>query len=79
MLTCVEFVSKLYNGFTDEKGGCENGDVRLQGGASPHNGYVEFCCDRVWGGFCSDGWDANNTRVVCRHLGFDAGGRVCVL
>ena len=52
---CAEFVSKLYNAFIDEKRGCENGDVRLQGGASPYNGYVEFCHDRVWGGVCSDG------------------------
>ncbi|CAI8036248.1 Hepatocyte growth factor receptor, partial [Geodia barretti] len=66
------------NRTSDEKRGCENGDVRLQGGASPYNGYVEFCCDRVWGGVCSDGWDANDTRVVCRHLGFDAGDGVLI-
>ena len=59
---------------TDENRGCENGKVRLQGGAGSSNGHVEFCKDRVWGRVCSDGWDMNDTMVVCRQLGFDPEG-----
>ncbi|CAI8055169.1 Scavenger receptor cysteine-rich domain superfamily protein, partial [Geodia barretti] len=55
----------------DENRGCENGEVRLQGGAGSSNGHVEFCKDRVWGRVCRRGWDMNDTMVVCRQLGFD--------
>ena len=55
---------------TDEERGCEDGEVRLQGGTGPSNGYVEFCLDRRWGGVCSDGWNINDTKVVCKQLGF---------
>ena len=48
--------------------------MRLQGGAGPSNGYVEFCLDRIWGGVCSDGWDVNDARVVCKQLGFKSEG-----
>ena len=59
---------------TDENRGCENGEVRLHGGAGSSNGHVEFCKDRVWGRVCSDGWDMNDTMVVCRQLGFEPEG-----
>ena len=62
---------------TDEKRGCENGELRLQGGVAPSDGHVEFCVDRVWGRVCSDGWDINDTRVVCQQLGFDPEG-MCI-
>ena len=58
----------------DEERGCENGEVRLQGGVDPSDGHVEFCVDRVWGRVCSDEWDINYTRVVCQQLGFDPEG-----
>ena len=63
---------------TDEERGCENGEVRLQGGAGPSNGYVEFCLDRRWGEICSDGWNINNTKVACQQRGFDPEGTSCV-
>ena len=63
---------------TDEERGCENGEVRLQGGAGSSNGYVEFCLDRRWGGVCSDGWSINNTKVACQQRGFDPEGTSCV-
>ena len=64
----------LWSYITDEERGCEDGEVRLQGGAGPSNGYVEFCLDRRWGGVCSDGWDVNDARVVCKQLGFKSEG-----
>ena len=59
---------------TDESRGCENGEVRLQGGVDPSDGHVEFCVDRVWGRVCSGGWNISDTRVVCQQLGFDPEG-----
>ena len=58
--------------------------MRLQGGSDDSNGYVEFCLDRIlWGGVCSDEWDINDARVVCRQLGFKPDGiyvfKFCVL
>ena len=63
----------------DEERGCEDGEVRLQGGAGPSNGYVEFCLDRRWGGVCTTGWSGNNARVVCRQLGFKPEGIIMCL
>ena len=53
---------------------CEVGDVRLQGGIDSSNGRVEVCQFRTWGAVCSDGWDDNDARVVCRQLGYDPQG-----
>ena len=64
----------LWSYITDEERGCENEEVRQQSGAGPSNGYVEFCLDRRWGGFCRDGWDINDTRVVCKQLAFKLEG-----
>ena len=60
----------------DEERGCDNGDVRLDGGVGPSDGRVEVCLDRRWGAVCSDGWNTNNSRVVCGQLNFDPEG-VC--
>ncbi|CAI8033836.1 Hepatocyte growth factor receptor, partial [Geodia barretti] len=65
------YVTDIIISCYDENRGCENGEVRLQGGAGSSNGHVEFCKDRVWGRVCSDGWDMNDTMVVCRQLGFE--------
>ena len=51
--------------------------MRLQDGAGPSNGYVEFCKDRRWGGACSNVQDSHLARVVCRQLGFDQEG-ICM-
>ena len=53
--------------------GCEEGSVRLNGGVSHSDGYVEFCRDRTWVEVCSNGWDVYEARIVCRqlNLGFE--------
>ena len=48
---------------------CNETDVRLVDG--PHEGQVELCLNGVWYSVCSNGWDVNDARVVCRQLGYD--------
>ena len=55
---------------TDEVRSCKDGNVRLKGGTVPSHGYVEFCMNGRWGAICSDGWDINNTMVVCSQLNY---------
>ena len=53
---------------------CGDGDVRLRDGFDPSNGRVEYCRHRTWGTVCSNGWDDNGARVVCRQLGYNPDG-----
>ena len=55
---------------------CEDGDVQLVGGTSPHNGRIEFCQFGVWGTICDSLWDRVDSMVACRQLGINATG-VC--
>lgn len=48
---------------------CTEGDIRLVGGTSRYEGRIEICINDGWGGVCSPGWGAFDTRVVCRQLG----------
>ena len=48
---------------------CDETDVRLVDG--PHEGQVELCLNGVWYLVCSNGWDVNDAKVVCRQLGYD--------
>ena len=43
---------------------CINGEVRLVGGSSPHEGIVEVCVDEVWGMVCSNSWSTPDANVV---------------
>ena len=63
---------------TDEVRGCEDGEVRLDGGFASSTGRVEVCMDRRWGGVCSDGFDMKDARVVCSGLDFNPGGKLNV-
>ena len=48
---------------------CTENSIRLQSGVSSREGRVEVCRGGEWGRVCSDGWDTNDARVVCRQLG----------
>ena len=49
---------------------CTNGTVHLVDGPVESTGRVEVCIYGVWGAVCSNGWDNNDARVVCRQLGY---------
>lgn len=44
-------------------------EIRLTGGRSPNEGRVEVLLGHNWGTVCSEGWNVNSARVVCRQLG----------
>ena len=55
------------------------GAIRLNSGQIPSKGIVEFCNGSHWGKICADSWDANDTAVVCRELGYTADGKSIIL
>ena len=52
---------------------CEEGELRVVGGTA-NSGRVEVCILDQWQSPCVREWTANNTRVVCRQLGFTSSG-----
>ena len=57
----------LYNAASSR---CENGDIRLVGGAAKNLGRLEICFGNLWGSVCDDLFDSNEAQVVCRQLGY---------
>ena len=47
---------------------CTKWDVRLVGGATPLQGWVELCVANVWGRLCDPTWTINETTVLCNEL-----------
>ena len=49
---------------------CAQGQVRLMDGRVANEGRVELCSGGVWVGIYDTGWDYNDAKVVCKHLGY---------
>ncbi len=49
---------------------CTNGDVRLVGGDSQHEGNVQTCVNGEWGSVCHNNWHTLEAFVVCKQLGY---------
>ena len=59
---------------------CNETDVLLVDGVTPHEGRVAMCVNGMWSSVCGrqhpwerDSWDIRGARVVCRQLGYDTG------
>ena len=55
---------------------CVEGSVRLTGGNTDRDGWVEVCDKETWQSVCDDGWGNVQAEVVCRELGFPTQGQV---
>jgi deleted-in-malignant-brain-tumors protein 1 len=49
---------------------CEDGEIRLIGGAAENLGRLEICFGNLWGSVCDDLFESNEAQVVCRQLGY---------
>ena len=53
---------------------CADGDIRLIGGSTSLEGFVQVCYSGVWGTVCDDQWSRADAAVVCRQLGYSSAG-----
>ena len=55
-----------------EIGNCEDGAIRLVGGANITLGRVEVCMNNAWGAVCNNLFGTREAKVICGQLGFDS-------
>ena len=60
---------------------CNDSDVRLfqSEGDMKNEGQVQVCSSSRWGMVCSDFWDTNDAKVICRQLGYDVEGKLTTI
>ena len=49
-----------------------SGEIRLVGGTSVSEGYVEMYLNGEWGRVCSDSMSGDEANVICRQLGYNS-------
>ena len=55
---------------TTANANCSDGDLRLRGGTTSWEGWVEMCYGCQWVTVWDDLWESNDAKVACRQLGF---------
>ena len=67
----------VYTVSNTQMANCTTGEVRLVGSGDGDEGRLEVCVNSAWGSVCSDGFDLEETSVVCTSLGgyFDGTGK----
>ena len=55
---------------------CIDGDVRIRGGLSPSNGWVEVCYNQVWGSVCDMGLNQSVAADICEKANFTGEGEM---
>ena len=73
----MKFTLKVKLSQVDSQQECKHGAVHLVGGVTNSTGRLEFCARGMWGRVCNyyGYWGLDNTRVVCRQLGFSDNGK----
>ena len=72
--TCNSFA---YHLFILASVSCDEGSIRLVGGASDLEGRLEVCLDQAWGTVTDFFFNLPDARVVCRQLGHDDTSECC--
>ena len=60
----------MFENITD----CEDGQLRIVGGATDSEGTVEICLGNLWGVISETGWSQTAALVVCKQLGLPLEG-----
>ena len=58
---------------------CSNGDIRLVNGTTELEGRLEICINNAWGTVCSEGFTADDAKVVCRQLNIPHNGMFFII
>ncbi|CAH3133335.1 unnamed protein product, partial [Pocillopora meandrina] len=67
---CTTTLTKCEESFSNKLQLCKV-PVRLSGANVEYGGRVEVFYKGKWGKICTNGWDFNDARVICRQLGFE--------
>ena len=50
---------------------CTDGEIRLYDGSDENEGILHVCMNKVWTTVCYNSyWNAQDTRVACKELGY---------
>ena len=74
VVLCVTVIRSMSVHTTSYTAECEDGDIKLLGGASEVEGRLEMCFNKRWTTIDGDGWTHTDTEVACRELGFSTSG-----
>ena len=79
VLLCLQFLLVMYAQFIFifVLVSCDEGSIRLVGGASDLEGRLEVCLDQAWGTVTDFFFNLPDARVACRQLGYNDTSECC--